>query len=1243
MKTAIPDKPANAVWTDDQWKAVMAKGQDILVAAAAGSGKTAVLVERIIQKILDEHDPLDIDELLIVTFTNAAAAEMRHRIGKAIEEAISSRPDSHHLRKQLSLLNKAPISTLHAFCLEVIRKYYYLIDIDPGFRIADDTEAELLRDEVLDDLFETEYAKAGNDLFYRTVDTFSNDRSDDELQHLIRKLYDFSRSHPDPSAWLDKMVELYDAGDVEEVDSLPFMAAVKEDIQLQLQAAKDMLEEAYGLALEPGGPAPRAENYLDDMKITDRLLAAIHGPWQGLYEEMNAWQFTRAKACKGDAYEEELVKAADDLRKSAKKTLEDLKKDFFSRKPASFLKDMQEMRPVIAELRTLVKKFADAYGAVKAEKGIVDFSDLEHFCLDILAKKNEDGALIPSEVAKAYQQQFKEVLIDEFQDVNMVQETIMNLVAKGAGFDGNRFMVGDVKQSIYRFRLAEPNLFLKKYRDFDPEGRDTGLRIDLSKNFRSRKEILDGTNFIFKQIMGLKVGEMAYDSQAALVAGASYPERDHPVKVALIDQADEAIEEDISDEETLDRAELEQSQLEARYLAREIKKLIDEEQVYNPKTGTFRPIRYKDIVILMRSMAWAPTIMEELKQAGIPLYTELSTGYFDATEVSIMLSLLKVIDNPYQDIPLAVVLRSPIVGLDEEALALIRIHEKRGPYYEAVKKFIADRPDPEEEEAHEKVSRFMEKLSVWRSVARQGDLSSLIWQLYRDTQFYDFAGGLPGGKQRQANLRALYDRARQYEETSFRGLFRFLRFIERMQERGDDLGTARALSEQEDVVRLMTIHASKGLEFPVVFVAGLNRKFNMRDINQAFLLDKDFGFASKYIHPEKRITYPSLPQLAFKRKKKLEMLAEEMRVLYVALTRAKEKLYLVGTVKNLGKRLEKWGKTKRQEDWLLPDHVRAAAGTYLDWIIPSLSRHADGTVLFGSDGRVVLDDPSKWQIAVLPKEQFADIQEPEQVGEADWQHQVKAGLPVAAESAYKAQVFGRLSFRYSNEPATFRRAKQSVSELKRMHEEHDETNGTRFIPNAEKHIFDRPRFMQEKSITPAERGTAMHMVMQHIPFDAPPTYASVEALVEEMVKQELLTEEQADAIAAEQLVRFFETDIGRRILAAGRVMREMPFSLSVPAAEIYRDASLADEHVLIQGIFDCVAEEKDGLVLLDFKTDNIHGRFKGGFEEAEPVLRKRYEVQLALYSRALETILKKKVKAQYLYFFDGGHLLEIQS
>ncbi|GER65768.1 helicase-exonuclease AddAB subunit AddA [Weizmannia acidilactici] len=1248
MKTAIPAKPAGALWTDDQWKAVMAKGQDILVAAAAGSGKTAVLVERIIQKLLDEEDPLDIDELLVVTFTNAAAAEMRHRIGEAIEAAISSRPDSRHLRKQLSLLNKASISTLHSFCLEVIRKYYYLIDIDPGFRIADDTEAELLRDEVLDDLFEAEYGKEDNDAFYRVVDTFSNDRSDEQLQHLIRRLYDFSRSHPDPSGWLDKMVEMYAVGDRAELDALPFMAPVKEDIRLQLQAAKEMLEEAYELSKQPGGPAPRAENYLDDVAVVDRLLSASTGPWQNLYEKMNTWTFTRAKMCKGDDYEEELVQAADDLRKSAKKILEGLKKDFFTRKPESFLNDMKEMQPVIATLAELVKKFSTAYANVKAEKGLADFSDLEHFCLEILTTKNENGGWVPSEAAKAYQAQFKEVLIDEYQDVNMVQETIIRLVTRGSGYDGNLFMVGDVKQSIYRFRLAEPNLFLSKYQAFDSKGEHTGLRIDLSKNFRSRKEILDGTNFIFKQIMGVHVGEMEYDEQAALVKGASYPEGDFPIEVAIIDQADEEAGEDDAadmDEDVMDKAELEQSQLESRYLARTIQKLIQEKQpVYNPKTGTFRPIQYKDIVILMRSMTWAPEMVEEFKQAGIPLYAELSTGYFDATEVAVMLSLLKVIDNPYQDIPLAVVLRSPIVGLNEEELARIRIHAKRGPYYEAVKKFISDRPEPEEEEVHEKVSKFAEKLSEWRSVARQGDLSSLIWQLYRGTKFYDFVGGLPGGKQRQANLRALYDRARQYEETSFRGLFRFLRFIERMQERGDDLGTARALSEQEDVVRLMTIHASKGLEFPVVFVAGLNRKFNMRDINQAFLFDKDFGFACKYISPQKRIIYPSLPHLAFKRKKKLEMLAEEMRVLYVALTRAKEKLYLVGTVKNLKSRLEKWKKVQKQQSWLIKDHLRASANSYLDWIGPALARHEDAEELFTEDmltGKLTLKDPSRWNITLIPKEQFGDPDGEETEPEEDWQHLVKAGLPVAAHSEWKESVFEHLSWRYKNETATLRRAKQSVSELKRMNEERDETNGTQLIPRTQKHVFDRPRFMQEKSITPAERGTAMHMVMQHIPLDAPPTYASVEELIDDMIKRELLTEEQADAIAVEQLVHFFETEIGETILQAEKVMREMPFSLSLPASEIYRDKALAEERVLVQGIFDCVVEEKDGLILLDFKSDRIQERFKGGFEEAEPVLRKRYEIQLTLYGRALETILKRKVKAKYLYFFNGGHVIKV--
>ncbi|MGG1689879.1 helicase-exonuclease AddAB subunit AddA [Heyndrickxia ginsengihumi] len=1254
MKTAIPIKPVDATWTDDQWKAIMAKDQDILVAAAAGSGKTAVLVEKIIQKILDEKAPLDIDQLLIVTFTNAAAAEMRHRIGEAIEKALMERQDSHHLRRQLGLLNKASISTLHSFCLEVIRKYYYLTNIDPGFRIADDTEAELLRDEVLDDLFEAEYGSEDPTSFYRVVDTFSNDRSDEQLQELIRKLYDFSRSHPDPIAWLDQLVEMYSVNENMDIDSLPFIDSIRNDVNLQLQGAKELLKEALHLAKQPGGPAPRTENYLNDIEIVDRLLKANEQSWNDLYTEINAWSFTRAKSCKGDDFIPDLVKAADDLRKSAKMMLEKLKEELFSRKPQYFLKDMEEMQPVIAALAELVKKFSYEYARLKMEKGLVDFSDLEHYCLEILLEKTSSNEIIPSEAAKSYQSQFKEVLVDEYQDVNMVQETIIQLITSGRGYDGNLFMVGDVKQSIYRFRLADPNLFLTKYQTFTTNGEQTGLRIDLSKNFRSRKEILYGTNYIFKQIMGSAVGEMSYDKQAELVKGASYPEnKKFPIELAIIDQSDEDSNEEeaeLSSDEGLDQIELEQSQLEARFLAQKIKELIQEKkEIYNPKIGASRPIQYKDIVILLRSMTWAPEIMEEFKKQGIPIYANLSTGYFDATEIAIMMSLLKVIDNPYQDIPIAVVLRSPIVGLDEEQLAEIRVHSKYGQYYEAVTKYIAEKSNDTDEKLYEKLSKFLEKLKEWRSIARQGALSELIWLLYRETGFYDFVGGLPGGKQRQANLRALYDRARQYEETSFRGLFRFLRFIERMQDRGDDLGVARSLSEQEDVVRLMTVHSSKGLEFPVVFLAGSARKFNMRDLNQAFLFDKDYGFACKYLNPEKRISYPSLPQLAFKRKKKLETLSEEMRVLYVALTRAKERLYIVGTVKNANKLLKKWENIRlHHSEWLLNDHLRVQANSFLDWIGPSIVRHRDADALY-ADGMAkveqpcieIYEDPSCWNIRILSKKEFLDVEQLEVEKENEWIEIVEQQKTSPIESEWKDEINDRLSWVYPYKSASVKRAKQSVSEIKRMYEIRDEASDSTIVRRMQKPIFNRPRFMQEKSITPAERGTAMHMVMQHISFDKLPTVESISALLERMEQQELLTKEQIEVISIEQIIQFFSTEIGLKLLTAEKVMREVPFSMSIPANELYPNERLDEEHVFIQGIFDCVIEEENGLILLDYKTDQIQDRFKGGLEEARPILEKRYKIQLDLYERALETILKKKVNGKFLYFFDGGYLLHV--
>ncbi|MBS4193620.1 helicase-exonuclease AddAB subunit AddA [Lederbergia citri] len=1249
MKTVIPNKPEHVTWTNDQWKAIMAKDQDILVAAAAGSGKTAVLVERIIQKILASEDPINIDELLVVTFTNASAAEMRHRIGEALEKAINEDPLSSHLRRQLGLLNSASISTLHSFCLDVVRKYYYMIDIDPGFRIADQTEADLLRDEVLDELFEREYGKSENESFYRLVDTFSNDRNDSAVQDLVLKLYDFSRSHPDPFMWLNQIVEMYDVTENTNIEQLPFIDILKFDIQLQISGARELLEQALELSKYPGGPAPRAENYLDDLFIVERMENAAAKGWKSLYETMNDWSFSRSKSCKGDEYDPDIVKEADDLRKAARGMLDKLAKELFSKTPEKFLKDMQDMKQVLATLVEVVKQFSQLFEKEKADRGLVDFSDLEHLCLEILLEPNEEEkGIIPSEIAISYQKQFKEVLVDEYQDTNMVQETIIKLVSTDSEFNGNLFMVGDVKQSIYRFRLAEPNLFLGKYLRFTREGENTGLRIDLSRNFRSRAEVLDGVNYIFKQIMGTNVGEIEYNHDAELIKGSGYPDDDSfPIEVAIIDQSDEEVDDQEEFENHLDHNELVQTKLEARYMAGKIRKMIDEENpIYELKTKSVRPTRYKDIVILVRSLSWAPEIMEEFKHYGIPVHVNLSTGYFEATEVSIMMSLLKIIDNPDQDIPLAAVLRSPIIGLSEEELAHIRLHTRKGSYYEACKMFISKIPDHDFGQAWEQVSQFFNQLHEWRNIARGGALSELIWQLYRDTGFYEFVGGLPGGKQRQANLRAFYDRARQYESTSFRGLFRFLRFIERMRDRGNDLGAARALGEQEDVVRIMTIHSSKGLEFPVVFVAGTARQFNMRDLYSSNLFDKEFGFACKYVNPEKRISYSSLPQLAFKRKKKMELLSEEMRVLYVALTRAKEQLFLVATVKNVEKKMKKWMKAMKQSDWLLSDQDRAQAKCYLDWIGMALVRHQDGeNVRLASGGKCeneIFEHPSRWKIEVFSKNQFDEEIGNHQNADLTWQESVKKGQAIEIESTYKEEVYSRLSWEYAFPLSTKRMSKQSVSEIKRMFETRDEASSTQLIKRDSKLHYDRPKFMSEKGVlSPAERGTAMHTVMQHIPLDEQPTILSIELLLEELILKEIITNEQAEVVSSEQIVEFFQSDIGIRTISAKKVHREVPFTMGIPAREVYSDWDGFDENVLVQGIIDCIIEENDGVILLDYKTDTIQGRFPNGFSQAKNILARRYETQLNFYERAITEIWEKPVIGKYLYFFDGGEFLKL--
>lgn len=1256
MSMELLPKPADAQWTDDQWKAIVASGKDILVAAAAGSGKTAVLVERMIHKIVEEH--VDVDRLLVVTFTNASAAEMRHRIGEALEKQLEKKPASLHLRRQLSLLNRASISTIHSFCLDVVRKYYYMIDIDPGFRIADTTEIQLMQEEVLENVFEEEYGKEGNEAFFELVDRYTNDRSDSALQNLVLDLHEFSRANPNPETWLNEIVLFYQSTSKLSMDELPFIETLKKEMRLQFLGAESLLNKAMEITLEPGGPAPRSENIEQDLMQLHRLQGALNASWGELYDAMQELDFSRAKTCRGDEYDKELIERWTKVRNNAKSLVQGIKEELFSRRPESFLKDLEELAPVMGTLVNLVEKYGEEFSLLKQEKGLVDFSDLEHLCLEVLAQ-NKGGKMERSEAALRYQSTFKEVMVDEYQDTNMVQEAILKLVTKESEEEGNMFMVGDVKQSIYRFRLAEPFLFLSKYKRFNPTGENTGLRIDLNKNFRSRPEVLDATNYIFKQIMGETVGEIDYDDDAELKFGAAYyPEASNrEAELMVIDRSDSQTSgEDFSEEMEepadsagFDKVELETAQVEAKMIAQKIKHLVQSGyEIYDKDRKVMRPITYRDCVILMRSMPWAPQFMEEFKQEGLPLYANLSTGYFEATEVAILLSLLKIIDNPYQDVPLASVLRSPIVGLDSNDLATIRIQQKRGSYYEALIAFMKKSPDTaEERNLAKRVQLFYEMLQKWRTSAREGALSELIWKVYQDTHFFDFVGGMPGGKQRQANLRALYDRARQYESTSFRGLFRFLRFIERMQDRGEDLGAARALGEQEDVIRLMTIHSSKGLEFPVVFVAGLSRQFNMMDLNSSYLLDKELGFGSKYVNAKLRITYPTILQLALKRKAKAQLIAEEMRVLYVALTRAKEKLYLVGTVKDFEKSQALWNEHTAHENWLLPDYARAGAKSYMDWVGPALVRHKDAECLrenglAGSVPEDISHHPTSWKVSVTKVHQLLEEMEAEKDEENLLLEKVRHGVPVEIESPYKTRVKDQLSWSYPFKEASVHRSKQSVSEIKRMREQQDPYAANTLVQTERKYFLDRPAFLQKKQLSPSEIGTAMHAVMQNVDLSVENVDREyIQAQVLEMVQKELITPQQAEVIDFDAVEAFLSNPVGKRMLKAEHVHREVPFSFAFQGDELGETTELKEETILIQGVIDCLLEDEDGLVLIDYKTDTISGRFPGGFAEAEPVLRNRYKEQVSLYGKAVEEIWKKKLKVKYLYFFDGNHLVEM--
>ena len=1278
-----PAKPADGRWTDEQWRAITERGTNVLVAAAAGAGKTAVLVERILRMITDGRHPVDVDRLLVATFTKAAADEMRQRMRQALEAKLAEGASSPHLRRQLALIHRASFTTLHAFCMDVISRHYARIPLDPGFRVAGETEAELIRMDALDALFDDLYETAPADApFWDLVERYGGGRGDEGLRTLVLTLYDFSRSHPFPETWLRESAAAFETFSAS--GDHPLVRQLMEDAAFALETALAELAEALDGCRAPGGPAVWAETIAAEAAAVGRMLeAARRGSWEDLRALLSADPFGRLKPAKGDDADRERADRVRALRDRAKKRLNDLGRGPFTRPADELADEMRRTAPLMKELAELAVRFGERYGELKKAKRLLDFADLEHFALRVLcAGTDADGRLVPTEAALEYREQFEEILIDEFQDTNRVQEAILSLISRPER--GNRFMVGDVKQSIYRFRLAEPGIFLAKYKAYrqglPAGGGETGTAVDLSRNFRSRRQVVDAVNYLFRQIMDGRAAEIEYDRKAELVCGAGYP--DPPdgedalaAELHLVhrgaDEAAAALPAAEGEEAAggLDELyELETAELEARFIAGRIRELVGLEgrpalKVWDAGAGRYRDCSFRDIAVLLRATsAWAPVFVERLARHGVPAHAELASGWFDAVEVDMMLSLLKVIDNPLQDIPLAGVLRSPIVGLSTGQLAQIRLADRSATFYEAMLAFLARAPedgedDDEREKTRRAVAAFLERLRGWRKEAAGGSLSDLIWRIYRETGFYDYMGGLPGGSQRQANLTALYDRARQFESAGLRGLFRFLRFIERMKESGSDLGAAGTSGERDDAVRIMSIHKSKGLEFPVVIVAGLGKTFNERDASGDFLLHRELGFGPLIVDPAARTSHPSVAHAAISRRLRMEMVAEEMRILYVALTRAKEKLILTATTRNIGRLVESWSRAALAGGPRLPAGHIAGARSFLDWIGPAVLRHpdlADFRRAWGLpvSGPFELAGPARFVFRVVPQSRLVEPDAAPSGRKPDrkWLEKLAAGealpapesriwLPAAAGGGPDGGTDAAdwLGWSYPYGEAGKLHAKTTVTEIKRLWEaaatDAEEAPGGAWFRGPEGAFSRRPKFVAERGVSAAERGAAWHAVMQHIPLDGPVDEEAVRDVIRHLAVKAVLPAAWLDAVDPAPIVRFFRTGLGMRLLASGNAEREVPFTLALPAADVYRNASpaLAAETVIIQGVIDCLFEEEDGLVLVDFKTDRVAGDPRDAAE--------RYRVQLGLYARAAGALRKRPVKEAALYFFDGGHLV----
>lgn len=1190
-------------WTSEQQKVIDLRERNILVSAAAGSGKTAVLVERIIRMLTDPEKPADVDRLLIVTFTEAAAAEMKERIRGAIEQALEERPEDVHLQRQATLIHSAQITTIHSFCLSVIREHFHILDIDPSFRIAEEGELKLLRQDVLDELLEACYINAETS-FLEFVEKFGTGRNDKKIEEIILKLYDYSRSYPQPELWLDACVRSYRTGRDDGTGTEP--ACMERVKVLVRQKTGDMLlilEEGLRLCGLPDGPYMYGEMLEADSAVLEHLLK--QESFAGMYEAFQGIAWKRLSAKKDDSVDVDKRDQVKALREKVKKMMKDITAMYFYEAPEEILKDMEESADSMQVLTDLVKQFSEAFSRKKQSKNMIDFSDMEQFALRILTTE-EEGRLVPSLAAAEYQEQFLEVMIDEYQDSNLIQEAILTSVSTVSKGRNNIFMVGDVKQSIYRFRLSRPELFMEKYETYSQEESDR-QRIDLHKNFRSREEVLGSVNFIFEQIMRRELGGICYDGQAALYPGASYdPQLDgqgrslNRAELILVDTSDDGLAGETGRER------------EARAVARRIKELLLSGRVLDKASGTYRAPRYKDIVILTRSIkGWADVFAAVLGEEGIPAYAGSREGYFETYEVSVLLDYLRILDNFMQELPLTAVLTSPFAGLNAQQLADIRNAYPELPYYEAVLEYAHAKEQGGD--LRKLLQAFLEKMEYFREMVPYTAIHELLWRIIEDTGYGLYIASMPGGAQREANVEMLVEKASAFEGTSYKGLFNFVRYIEQLKKYDVDYGEANIADEQSDTVRIMTIHKSKGLEFPIVFVCGMGKQFNTQDVKGSIVIHPEWGVGIDAIDLEKRTRISTILKKVIQEEITRENLGEELRVLYVALTRAKEKLIMTGGLPQAGEVLEQYREEQAPGGKILPlpYYVLSGARTYLDWILPLIPRITEEVPL-----EVTVTDCLD-AVAADTVEQQAESLARDILEHWNTEH--------IYHKALRERLPEQLEYTYPYGQEQKLKLKFTVSELKKRAYLSEESGEELY---EEPEIVPLlPEFLKESAeLTGASRGSAYHKLLELLDFSQDYDADTLEKEITNLQGEGKLSDEMAECIRIPDILAFLHCESGLRMHKAARnhlLKKEQPFVLGVDAHEIYPDEA-TEETILVQGIIDVYFEEDGELVVLDYKTDKV---------KTARELQEKYHAQLDYYAQALEQLLGKKVKEKIIYSF----------